>query len=1106
MVRRRVIEPLEDRIALDVTSLLISEFMASNRATLRDPYAESSDWVEIWNPTDQSVDLSGWSLTDKPDRLRKWHFPPNSAISAGERLVVWASGRNTVDPEGGFHTSFRLDADGEFLALVDPSGTVTSKYGNDNSNYPRQERDVSFGLHRSSVSLVNDASPVLLHIPLSGELGTDWTKLAFDDSTWKSSIDSITVRPSFGYDSSPSNGFDLAANVLIPLPEGTDSFYARIRFNVDNPVVGLTLRSRVDDGVVVYINGERVADLNSPDFPRWNSPASVSRNNAATWETIEFDLGEYSNRLRVGENVLAIHGLNAVDSDDMLFVAELDAFGLPESGTRYLVRPTPGKPNSEGVIGFVAEPSVSAGRGIYSAPIAVELTGETPGASIAYTFDGSTPSPENGVQVAPESAFALARTFVEIGTTSTLRAITYRKDWQPSAVATHTYLFLEQVIRQTGDGLPQQWNGHRADYEMDPGVVDDELYRDVIVDGLRSIPALSLVTELGNWFGAGGEGIYPEGEGIARPVSAELLFADGTEGFQIDSSVEIQGGGSAVRFRPDAWRSDKLSMQLKFKREFGEANLDYPLFGDDAAGSFDTLIVDARYAHTWHYNGSNNPPVTRVRAQYTRDQFVADLQNALGGRAPSGRYVHLYLNGLYWGIYNLHERPDEHFAAAYFGGREEDYDVVRIRQPQISVDDRGRTERQPNRDELSAASGSLDSYEAFLNTVYAPISEDNFRDIQELLDVETFTAYMLANYYVGNGEFSHRNWYATYNRVSDDGQWRFHSWDAERVLQSLDDEVAQRPDRSSALGIHQQLMRYGEYRLHFMDAVQKHFFNDGQLTPRRVAEIYQARLDEVYSAVVPESARWGDNRRRRTAYTRDNEWVAERDRLLTEYFPARTAVVVEQFRQRYVTNSAQKFFHEFDAPRFNQHGGQVPTRFRVEILGESNDLLYTVDGSDPRVSATAISYESPISLNQETTIKVRMRFNGEWSALVEATFLPTEIDGDFNVNGDLDSHDIDLLFAKISDRMNDTRFDLTGDSVVDQQDVDLWIEALAHTRRGDADLDGSVTFSDFLVVAANFGEASATWESGDFSGDGEVSFADFLLLSANFGFTAFTSQ
>ena len=60
-----------------------------------------------------------------------------------------------------------------------------------------------------------------------------------------------------------------------------------------------------------------------------------------------------------------------------------------------------------------------------------------------------------------------------------------------------------------------------------------------------------------------------------------------------------------------------------------------------------------------------------------RDQFVRDLQAATGNVHVPGRFVHLYINGHYWGLYNPVERPDEGFASARYGGAEDDYDVIK---------------------------------------------------------------------------------------------------------------------------------------------------------------------------------------------------------------------------------------------------------------------------------------------------------------------------------------------------------------------------------------------------------------------------------------------
>lgn len=142
--KRLRIERLEERCVLAATPL-ITEFMASNSTTLLDGNGDSSDWVEIYNPTAAAINLAGWHLTDSAGNLQKWTFP-SIMLGSGEYLVVFASSQpvdNYVDPGGNHHTNFALSASGEYLALVDPTGIVAMEYA---PGFPPQSVDVSYGL------------------------------------------------------------------------------------------------------------------------------------------------------------------------------------------------------------------------------------------------------------------------------------------------------------------------------------------------------------------------------------------------------------------------------------------------------------------------------------------------------------------------------------------------------------------------------------------------------------------------------------------------------------------------------------------------------------------------------------------------------------------------------------------------------------------------------------------------------------------------------------------------------------------------------------------------------------------------------------------------
>jgi len=122
---------------------VISEFMASNKTTLRDEDGEYSDWIEIHNPDASAVSLLDWSLTDSQENKTKWKFPATT-LPADSYLIVYASNKNRRDPDFPLHANFALSADGEYLGLIKPDGiTATCEFA---PGYPPQSDDVSYGV------------------------------------------------------------------------------------------------------------------------------------------------------------------------------------------------------------------------------------------------------------------------------------------------------------------------------------------------------------------------------------------------------------------------------------------------------------------------------------------------------------------------------------------------------------------------------------------------------------------------------------------------------------------------------------------------------------------------------------------------------------------------------------------------------------------------------------------------------------------------------------------------------------------------------------------------------------------------------------------------
>src|SRR5688500_5996956 len=236
------------------------------------------------------------------------------------------------------------------------------------------------------------------------------------------------------------------------------------------------------------------------------------------------------------------------------------SYGVLGGAERYFTSPTPGAPNVGGLTGVVSDTVFDVDRGFFDAPFDLRIATLTPGATIRYTVDGSRPTATTGT---------VYTTPIPIHRSTVVRAAAFKAGLVPSDVDTQTYLFLDDVVRQTHDatlaaGLPPTWGNIIPDYGMDPDVVGQNgedlysgLYAATIKDDLRSVPTLSIVLPVDDMFGP--NGIYSNstrrGDEWERAASVELidpgngadptaaLRAGTTPGeFQVNAGIQIQVG------------------------------------------------------------------------------------------------------------------------------------------------------------------------------------------------------------------------------------------------------------------------------------------------------------------------------------------------------------------------------------------------------------------------------------------------------------------------------------------------------------------------------------------------------------------------------------
>ncbi|MDB6032447.1 MAG: hypothetical protein JWM16_2785 [Verrucomicrobiales bacterium] len=521
-----------------------------------------------------------------------------------------------------------------------------------------------------------------------------------------------------------------------------------------------------------------------------------------------------------------------------------------------------------------AAPVFSEARGIFEKPFSLELTSKTAGAKIYFTTNGSAPEEGKGT---------LYRGTLRVASTTVLRAVAIADGLAPSEIVTESYLFLPDVVKQAGSGFPTNWGVNLgkavpADYEIDPEITGHPDYRDQMLPALQAIPMVSVVMEVEDLFGSK-RGIYanPKESGAEweRPASVELMFPKGEKGFRVGCGIRIQGGWNR---RPE--ESPKHSFRLLFKKKYGPGKLKFPLFG--AGGEFDTLILRGGCNNTWlHWSGEE-----RKRGDFIRDQWMRDSLREMGHPSAHGFFVHLYLNGLYWGLYNLCERPSAPFVAAHFGGKPEDYDVR-------------------NGDHILEGDG--ESWKKMMSLANAGVKTDGeFAAIAQKVDMPELVDYLILNFYGANADWDHAsNWYAA-RRRSPAGKFEFFVWDGERTLEGVTDNSMAFDDDQSPPRLFHKLKENPEFRRLFGERARLHLINGGALSPAKAAERYRKWVEKLDLPVIAESARWGDYRRDvhryKTGpyelYTRKDHWRPEVDRLLNQYFPKRSDAVLKQFEER----------------------------------------------------------------------------------------------------------------------------------------------------------------------------------------------------------------
>ena len=633
-------------------------------------------------------------------------------------------------------------------------------------------------------------------------------------------------------------------------------------------------------------------------------------------------------------------------------------------------KPTPGARNdAPSVEPRVADTKFSIDRGFYQDPFEVELTSATEGAEIRYTLDGSPPSMEEGL-VYDEP--------IRVETTTVLRVMAWKEGHLPTDIDTASYIFTSEVLRQPvrPDGWPTHYEaklnpffarmagpdavdekGVIVKYAMTPpeklGVTEGELE-----EALLALPSLSVVTDRKHFFDKKtGIHVKPEGRGRSweRPVSVELIDPRGREkGFQIDGGIRIRGGHS----RSPACQ--KHAYRLYFRKEYGAGELSYPLFGDEGKDRFDDIDLRTAQNYSYHYSDS-------VHHTLLRDVFSRDCQRDLGQPYTRSRYYHLYLNGLYWGIYQTQEHAEASYAARYFGGEDEDFDVLKAKPSSDGRATDGTDRGWKRLWKMVNAMAAEESPEERLRLCRAlqGLDAEGLADglLPVYVDVDNLIDYMLINFLIGNFDgpvtrfarnFASNNWFSIWRRNGRDGL-RFFCHDSEHSLAAQPDTIdinrvgpfvaGSSYDQFNPQWIHQQLTSVEWYRDRFRARAEQVLGPGGVLSREANLLRMNHRAQVVRRAILAECARWGSYRepvKGREDWEKAVAWlenvIRERAELLPEQLAGAMRFPGGKPARELVPSP---LFNPVQAPRFREreNGGT--------FSAEEGQIYFRTDGLDP---------------------------------------------------------------------------------------------------------------------------------------------------------------
>jgi hypothetical protein len=765
----------------------VNEFMSVNRSSLEDEDGDLSDWIEFYNTGPDAVSLVGYWLSDKTDNPYKWRFP-QTTIQAGEYLVVFASGKNRADPQGPYlHTTFALNDADDTILFSTPEGKIIEEIlirdQYRDASYGRDEQQPDRWLYYSNAT-PGETNSTEGKTSLAGFVPEEWGNLHINEVM---AVNLSTIRDEDG---------DYPSWVEI--------------FNSSDEILSL--------------KGFGLSDRENDPF-RWRFPdvsiapgeqLLVFTSRKARQNPNQGHLHTNFQIQPTGETVILTHptGITMDKLHTGRLIPDVSIGRQPDgSPTRYLFeQATPGTVNSTRTYaGYATAPRLSLPGGFYQDEATVALYTPAVNATILYTLDGSDPHSEflrynRSFLITDSARLQPPRTKngtvyahpLRVTSTTVIRARAYEEGKLPSEAVQATYFF------NIGHSLPV------LSVYVDPDEMFDPV-RGMYMRGSNSSPV----------FPHKGANYW---QNIELPVHMEMYEQDGTRGFAFDLGMRIAGAYS---------RADpQKSFNLFARNIYGHNEFTYPFFIDFPNKPTTHKAITLRTSgQDWRF--------TKIR-----DIMMTSLLEDTQLDYQAYRQAVLYINGQYWGIYNIRERINPHYLKYNHGIDPEQLDIL-----------------QGNgwvRDGSNAHYRALEEYARKHNLADA----EHYAYMKTQMDIDNYVDYWIAQIYFAQTDSANiRFW----REQSQNGIWRWITFDLDwafwrnnydhNSLAFVTNPQGTGYARSLRTTLMSSLLANREFRDLFIERLVYHL--NHTFAPQRVMARIDQLADNIASEMPRQIDRWG---------------------------------------------------------------------------------------------------------------------------------------------------------------------------------------------------------------------------------------------------------